>query len=88
MDSASLRRLTVATRLRRSLEHAELEVAYQPRIDIATGRAVGTEVLARWKDETLGVAKPDEFISVAESTGLIRSLGRTALDLACAQIRE
>lgn len=88
MDSASLRRLTVATRLRRSLEHAELEVAYQPRIDIATGRAVGAEVLARWNDDTLGIVKPDEFIPVAESTGLILPLGRAVLNLACAQVRE
>jgi diguanylate cyclase (GGDEF)-like protein len=87
MDTASLRRLTVASRLRRAVARDEVHVHFQPRLDLRKGAVAGGEALARWKDETLGQVSPAEFIPIAESTGLIIPLGRRVLERACEQVR-
>jgi predicted signal transduction protein with EAL and GGDEF domain len=65
--------------LRASLEQADVEndfvVEYQPIVELATGSAVGLEALLRWRHPTLGLLRPDQFIDVAEETGLIESIG-------------
>ncbi|MCW9014382.1 MAG: EAL domain-containing protein [Gammaproteobacteria bacterium] len=66
--------------LHHAIEDDELEVYYQPQYDIATGNIVGLEALSRWNSKKLGPVMPDEFISVAEETGLIISLGQNILD--------
>ncbi len=68
------------TALRRAIENRELRLAYQPICDLATGRIVSFEALARWTDENGQVHCPTAFIPVAEESGLIVPLGRWAID--------
>jgi len=69
--------------LRSAIERNELEVALQPIVQIATGRIIGCEALARWRHPTRGAISPDEFIPMAERTGLIHELGMWIVRNAC-----
>ena len=71
--------------LRRALEQDELRLFYQPKIELATGRVAGAEVLLRWQHPTRGLLSPAAFIPFAEQTGFIRRITRWALDRAMAQ---
>lgn len=71
--------------LRVALERGELEVWYQPLIDISTRRTTGYEALLRWNHPTRGIVLPAQFIPIAEETGLIGSIGEWALREALAQ---
>jgi len=77
------------TVLARSLEQAigndELELHYQPLVDIASGRIVSAEALVRWNHPTLGMQRPDLFIPLAEKSGMILQLGRWVIDRAIRQ---
>ena len=77
--SAARRRFSIETELRRALDQDQLELAYQPLIDLNTGRVSGFEALARWNHPDRGEISPTEFIPVAEESGLILSLGRWAM---------
>ncbi len=79
---AARRRFSIETELRRALERDELDLAYQPLIELKTGRVTGFEALARWTHEDRGEIGPAEFIPVAEESGLILELGRWAMDKA------
>ena len=68
-----------------ALEREEFELNYQPVVDINTGRIVGMESLLRWHHPEQGLVSPDEFIPVAENTGLITQIGEWVLHTACAQ---
>ncbi len=70
-------------RLRRAVRAGLLSVVYQPVVDLGTGRIGGVEALARWHDPDLGAVPPDQFIPLAERTGLIVELGRWVLQEAC-----
>jgi EAL domain-containing protein (putative c-di-GMP-specific phosphodiesterase class I) len=87
MNALALHRQKLETRLWRALEHGSLEIAYQPKVDLATGRVSGAEALLRWNDAELGEVPPGRFIPVAEETGLIVTLGRFVLQRAAAQLR-
>ncbi len=86
--NAVRRRFSVETELRRAIERDELELAYQPVIDLATGAVNGFEALARWTHADRGVVQPTEFIAVAEECGLIVPLGRWAVDAALRTLAE
>jgi diguanylate cyclase (GGDEF)-like protein len=93
LHEAALARLDVETRLRRGLStdviaESALSVAYQPIAHASDGRLYGFEALARWRDPDGRTMVPDEFIPVAEETGMIAQLGRLVLREACRQLAE
>jgi diguanylate cyclase (GGDEF)-like protein len=73
-------RFSMETALRRAIENRQLRLSYQPISDLATGRIVSFEALARWTDEDGREQMPGDFIPVAEESGLIVPLGRWAID--------
>jgi diguanylate cyclase (GGDEF)-like protein/PAS domain S-box-containing protein len=86
-DHHSLARLALVGELRRAVDSNELVVHYQPQADIASGEVRKAEALVRWQHPQHGLLGPDQFIPLAEQTGLIRSLTRYVLDAALAQWR-
>jgi diguanylate cyclase (GGDEF)-like protein len=87
-DHYSPRRLRMIGELRNAIESHELLLHYQPKVEIATGTVVGVEALLRWPRDDERFVPPDEFIPLAEHTGLIRPLTHYVLDCAIAQCRE
>ena len=85
-DRHSVQRLALAGELRRAIENRELVLHYQPKIDVATGRLVGAEALARWQHPSLGLILPDEFVPLAEHTGIITPMTRQVISLALEQV--
>lgn len=84
----SQRRAALSIKLRNAIENGAIEVYYQPQFDARTLELKGAEALARWTDIELGPISPGEFIPIAESTGLIVSLGDYVLQKTCADGRE
>ena len=88
MGQRLARTLELAHRLERAMHENQLELYYQPKIDLISGRIVGAEALLRWKDPELGWISPAEFIPVAEARGMMMALGGWVLRTACQQIRH
>lgn len=74
--------------LREAISGSQLVLFYQPIIELATGRIEGVEALVRWQHPTRGMIMPDEFIPIAEETGLISELGKWVLKAAVEQLRR
>ncbi|MCW2679809.1 MAG: diguanylate cyclase/phosphodiesterase [Frankiales bacterium] len=87
-DRNTTSRLVMLGELRRALVEGELEVHYQPQAELRSGRVTGVEALVRWRHPVRGLVPPDEFVPLAESSGLVESLTRHVLDTALAQVAQ
>ena len=85
MNEQAFRLLSIESKLRKALENEELLVHYQPIVDARAGSVIGVEALLRWQDPELGLVPTEQFIWLAEETGLIVPLGERVLRAACAQ---
>jgi diguanylate cyclase (GGDEF)-like protein len=85
--SASRDPLEMGAELRRAIQSGQLEVHYQPQVQLSSGSVLGVEALARWSHPLRGQVSPGDFIPLAEATGLIRTLTMSVLDSALAQWR-
>jgi diguanylate cyclase (GGDEF)-like protein len=88
LNRALLEKLEIEGRLRRAVESNELELYYQPQMELATGRICGVESLLRWNDPELGQVPPDKFIPIAEEFGLIVPISEWIIHEACRQARQ
>ena len=88
LDAEARERAAISGDLHAALERNELELHYQPQVDIASGRITGLEALLRWNHPERGMILPAVFIPIAEVTGMILPLGRWALDEACRQFQR
>lgn len=87
MNAEAIMRLTLDRDLRKAIERGELELHYQPKVEIASGRIRSAEALIRWRHPTRGLIAPLRFIALAEESGYIEQIGHWTMQQACAQMR-
>jgi diguanylate cyclase (GGDEF)-like protein/PAS domain S-box-containing protein len=88
MRHRAVSRLQAETDLRHAIEQRAFEIHYQPIVSLGTGRITGFEALVRWRHPVRGIVAPDEFIPLAEDTGLIREITRLTLTESCRQMAQ
>lgn len=88
MNSDALRRIGLGVALQRAIRDTELELHYQPQLDLLSGRVTGLEALVRWRHPDRGLVPPDQFIPLAEELGLMVPMGDWILETACNQLRQ
>jgi diguanylate cyclase (GGDEF)-like protein len=87
LDRHSPRRLALAGGMRTAISEGQIQLYYQPKAELRTGRIMGAEALARWDHPEFGIVGPSEFVPIAEQTGLITPLTSFVLDSALSQVR-
>lgn len=87
MNAVSRKQLSLETSLKKALENDELELFYQPKIDITTNTIIGAEALLRWQHADKGAINPLDFLPIAEDSGLIIPIGEWVLNTAFKQLR-
>ena len=87
-DDRFQNRALLARSLEQAITNDELDLHYQPLVDLSSGRIVSIEALVRWNHSTLGLQRPDLFIPIAETSGMIVQLGRWVFDRALRQRRQ
>lgn len=85
LNTVTAERMALENSLRRAIERGEFVTYYQPRVEIQSGRIVGAEALVRWLSPDMGLMMPDQFLPLAEDTGLIVPISEWVLRQACAQ---
>ncbi len=88
MHLQAVARLELKRDLRRAIDRGELSLAYQPVVDLTSGRIHGFEALARWRHPTRGMVAPDRFIPIAEEDGFVVALGKWVLAEACGEAAQ
>jgi EAL domain-containing protein (putative c-di-GMP-specific phosphodiesterase class I) len=88
MNGSVTRRHSLEQDLRKAVQNAEMDICYQPLVDTRTGRLHGVEALIRWNHPRYGRLSPEEFIPIAEESGLIVEIDRETLRQACVHISE
>jgi diguanylate cyclase (GGDEF)-like protein/PAS domain S-box-containing protein len=87
LDQQVHERVALADDLRTAIDHNQLELYYQPQVDLSSGRIVGMEALIRWNHPERGLLKPGAFLPIAEKTGSFMAIGHWVIDNACRQMR-
>lgn len=88
LNSDALRRIGLGVALQRAIRSNELELHYQPQLDVVTGTVVGVEALVRWRHPESGLIPPDQFIALAEDLGLMVPMGDWVLQEACEDLKN
>lgn len=88
ISTQSTEKLELESKLRRARDNNEFQLHYQPKFSIKTKRLIGAEALIRWNQPQLGMVRPDKFISIAEESGLITSIGEWVIQEAARQLNE
>jgi diguanylate cyclase (GGDEF)-like protein/PAS domain S-box-containing protein len=88
MRANAMRRLEIERELRHALDRDELDLRYQPVVNLRSGEISGLEALLRWQHPERGLLDPAEFVPIAEDSGLIEPIGRWVQERACRQILE
>ncbi len=83
MNSGSLNKLTLESRLRRAIENDEFELFFQKQFNIVTNKTIGYEALIRWRDNNGKIIPPNKFIPILEDTGMINTVGEWVISEAC-----
>ncbi|MBU3177212.1 EAL domain-containing protein [Clostridium estertheticum] len=88
LEESFIDKLTLKMDIEKALENNEFMLYYQPQVDIKNGDIIGAEALIRWRHKERGMIFPNEFIAIAEETGLISKIGEWVLREACSQLKK